>query len=53
EEELVQGSWFFNAHCLGEVAARTQASLEQIFLHIIDRVDLHSFFVEPLYEVSE
>ncbi|MCI56370.1 hypothetical protein A2U01_0077621, partial [Trifolium medium] len=32
---------------------RAKASLEQVLFHVVDRIDLHSFFVESLYEISE
>ncbi|MCI30463.1 hypothetical protein A2U01_0051672, partial [Trifolium medium] len=42
------GREFFDAYNLGKVSAGTEATLEQVFLHVVDRVDLDSFFVEPL-----
>ncbi|MCI79567.1 hypothetical protein A2U01_0100838, partial [Trifolium medium] len=33
--------------------ARTKASFEQIFLHVVGRIDLNSFFIESLDVVPE
>ncbi|MCI77316.1 hypothetical protein A2U01_0098586, partial [Trifolium medium] len=51
--ELGQGVWLLNSHGFGEITARAQATLEQIMLHVVIRIDLHDFFVESLDVVSE
>ncbi|MCI61586.1 hypothetical protein A2U01_0082843, partial [Trifolium medium] len=50
---VVQSARLFNAHRLGEITVRAETSLEQVFLLVVGRIDLHDFFVEPLDEVSE
>lgn len=53
EEEGVQCRRGFYANRFGKVAAQTEATLEQVILHIIDHGDFHDFLVEPLNVCSE